>query len=118
MGIEAAAEGRIHLVSNTVKIAMHALPETAISCTSCQASCCRLEVMLLTDTGVPERYIETDRWGGEVMARLDDGWCAALDRNSLRCSIYAQRPLLCREFEMGAYDCRAEREANPHQSPK
>ncbi len=38
--------------------------------------------MLITDTGVPERFIDTDDWGGEVMLRLDDGWCAALDRNS------------------------------------
>jgi Fe-S-cluster containining protein len=43
------------------------------------------------------------------MDRLDDGWCAALDRDTLRCRIYAQRPLICREFEMGGSDCLAER---------
>lgn len=67
--------------------------------------------MLVTDTGVPERYIDTDKWGGQVMSRLEDGWCAALNRDSLACSIYNNRPLICREFEMGAADCIDERRA-------
>ncbi|CAE6900504.1 Fe-S-oxidoreductase [Pseudomonas marincola] len=80
-----------------------------IACSNCAACCCQLEVMLLTETGVPERYIATDEWGGEVMLRLDDGWCAALDRDSMRCSIYERRPLICREFEMGSPECQDER---------
>ena len=81
----------------------------AISCSTCAACCCQLEVMLIGDTGVPQRYIETDDWGGEVMRRLDDGWCIALDRDTMRCTIYAQRPLICREFELGATECLEER---------
>ena len=84
--------------------------ESAITCSTCAACCCQLEVMLITDTGVPERYIDTDDWGGEVMLRLDDGWCAALDRDTMMCTIYDRRPLICREFEMGAPECIAERE--------
>jgi uncharacterized protein len=80
-----------------------------ITCSNCAAICCRSEVLLLTDTGVPARFIATDEWGGSVMARLDDGWCAALDRNTMLCTIYEKRPLICREFEMGASDCIAER---------
>ena len=80
-----------------------------VRCDNCAACCCRLEVMLLTDTGVPPRFIERDRWGGETMRRLDDGWCAALDRDSMRCTIYANRPLICREFEMGSPECVEER---------
>jgi Fe-S-cluster containining protein len=68
--------------------------------------------MLITDTGVPERYIEFDQWGGMTMARLDDGWCAALDRNTMMCKIYEKRPLICREFKMGDADCIDERNAN------
>jgi len=83
--------------------------ESGVSCASCEACCCRLEVMLITETGVPEHFVATDDWGGRTMARLDDGWCSALDRNTMRCMIYAQRPLICREFEMGDYDCVAER---------
>ena len=82
---------------------------TEVTCESCQASCCRLEVLLITETGVPEHFIETDQWGGRTMARLDDGWCAALNRNTMNCMIYAKRPFLCREFEMGSYECITER---------
>jgi len=85
------------------------LPDPEITCSSCQACCCRLEVIILTNTGVPQRHIQTDEWGGEVMARLDDGWCSALDRDTLLCTIYENRPLICREFEMGSYECIAER---------
>tara|TARA_R110002072_G_scaffold46082_6_gene127897 strand:+ start:3242 stop:3577 length:336 start_codon:yes stop_codon:yes gene_type:complete len=83
--------------------------DTTVSCSNCPAICCRLEVMLITETGVPDRFIEEDRWGGMTMARLDDGWCAALDRTTMSCSIYDRRPLICREFEMGGQDCVAER---------
>lgn len=66
--------------------------------------------MLVTDTGVPEHYIDTDAWGGEVMARLEDGWCIALDRNTMRCTIYEKRPLICREFQAGDPDCMEQRQ--------
>ena len=79
--------------------------EAEMRCSSCAASCCRLEVMIVTDTGVPEQYIARDEWGSETMLRLDDGWCAALDRNTMLCSIYELRPLICREFEEGGYEC-------------
>ncbi len=39
------------------------------------------------------------------MARLADGWCAALDRDTLLCRIYARRPGVCREFELAGSDC-------------
>mgnify|MGYP000001370482 FL=1 len=82
-----------------------------VSCSTCQASCCRLEVMIITDTGVPAEHISVDQWGAETMLRLDDGWCSAIDRDTFMCSIYENRPLICREFEMGSYECRQERVA-------
>ena len=88
------------------------LPDAEVSCANCEACCCRLEVMLITDTGVPDSYIETDQWGGMRMVRLDDGWCVALDRNTMMCTIYAVRPKVCRDFEMGEHECIAERAAN------
>jgi Fe-S-cluster containining protein len=39
------------------------------------------------------------------MRRLEDGWCAALDRNTMLCGIYEQRPLICRRFVMGGDEC-------------
>lgn len=81
----------------------------AITCANCEACCCRLEVMLMGDDDVPIRLTAEDEWGGAVMRRLDDGWCAALDRNTMRCTIYERRPDVCREFEMGASGCIEER---------
>ncbi|MUK43196.1 YkgJ family cysteine cluster protein [Aliivibrio fischeri] len=88
-----------------------------ITCSNCRACCCRLEVMLITDTGVPKELIEKDQWGGEIMKRLGDGWCAAVDRDTLMCTIYENRPWICREFEMASYECETERRDNgidPH----
>ena len=85
---------------------------TEVTCENCDACCCRLEVILITDTGVPHNFIEIDQWGGRTMARLEDGWCAALDRNTMACTIYEKRPWICREFEMGEYECISERAAN------
>ncbi len=79
--------------------------DAEVSCAKCEACCCRLEVMLITDTSVPDKYIEIDKWGGMRMARLSDGWCSALDRNSMSCMIYENRPKICRDLEMGGYDC-------------
>ncbi len=87
-------------------------PDAEVTCANCEACCCRLEVLLITETGVPEACIETNEWGGRRMARLDDGWCPALDRNTMLCTIYEQRPWVCREFVMGAYECLSERTAN------
>lgn len=93
-------------------IAIETTVSADINCTTCQASCCRLEVMLVTDTGVPSSYITTDAWGSPVMNRLADGWCAALNRDTFLCNIYENRPLICREFEMGAFECQSEYQAN------
>lgn len=92
-----------------MKIAAQNLPTENVSCSNCRACCCRLEVLLITDTGVPQRFIAVDQWGGHTMRRLDDGWCAALDRDTMLCTIYEQRPWVCREFEMGSAECLVER---------
>ena len=40
------------------------------------------------------------------MIPADDLRCATcLDRESMRCTIYARRPFVCREFEEGGGDC-------------
>ena len=83
-----------------------------VSCDNCQACCCRLEVMLISETGVPHYYIEENEAGNSVMARLEDGWCVALDRNTMKCTIYDKRPWVCREFTTGDYECIVERREN------
>jgi len=79
--------------------------DPAVRCEDCTACCCRKEVWLLGDTRVPGHLVVSDAWGGEVLERLDDGWCAALDRQTLRCSIYAYRPQVCRDVAMGGCEC-------------
>ncbi|MFZ2855628.1 MAG: YkgJ family cysteine cluster protein [Rhodocyclaceae bacterium] len=88
----------------------------AVSCTHCAAICCHLEVLLMGDDDVPAHLSTEDRWGGWVMRRLDDGWCAAVDRDTMRCTIYERRPAVCREYEMGGDDCLVER-AQANDSP-
>ncbi len=83
--------------------------EQAVTCASCAACCCQLEVMLMGDDDIPRRFTGEDAWGGTVMRRLDDGWCAALDRATMLCTIYEQRPGVCRDFTMGASACLVER---------
>jgi uncharacterized protein len=80
-----------------------------VTCASCRACCCRLEVMLMGEDDVPPGLTQADRWGGIVMKRLDDGWCAALHRETMLCTIYEQRPTVCRDYEVGGRDCASER---------
>ncbi|RQW28255.1 YkgJ family cysteine cluster protein [Rhodobacteraceae bacterium CH30] len=88
--------------------------DAAISCSSCKACCCQLEVILMAgDDAVPARYIVEDDWGAETLRRRDDGWCAALDRRTMLCTIYAQRPWVCREYQEGDYDCLIQRKLIP-----
>tara|TARA_A100001037_G_scaffold233274_1_gene211839 strand:+ start:753 stop:1025 length:273 start_codon:yes stop_codon:yes gene_type:complete len=76
-----------------------------VSCSDCNARCCRQEVPLFGETAVPEWLVEVDEQGNRVLRRLEDGWCALLDRSSMRCTIYADRPFVCRQFELGGIEC-------------
>jgi Fe-S-cluster containining protein len=88
---------------------MAGVAQQDISCDNCRAVCCRLQVLLIGDNDVPESMIEWSDWGGQVMRREADGWCTALDRDTMRCSIYSRRPQLCRDYAMGGSECIAER---------
>jgi Fe-S-cluster containining protein len=90
---------------------MAARPPT-IHCETCLASCCRLQVRLLPGDRIPGHFVDEDDHGLEVMARGDDGWCLALDRGSLRCTIHPVRPQLCRGFAVGSRECLEERAAD------
>ena len=63
---------------------------------------------------VPERLTTWTDAGLHVMAHDEDGWCVAVDHTRMCCSIYDQRPGICRKFAMGSAYCRAEREAYQH----
>lgn len=66
--------------------------------------------MLMGDDEPPSKFTTQDQWGGWVMHRLDDGWCAALDRATMLCTIYERRPFICREYQAGDSDCLSQRE--------
>ncbi|OGA07228.1 MAG: hypothetical protein A2W68_14180 [Betaproteobacteria bacterium RIFCSPLOWO2_02_64_14] len=68
--------------------------------------------MIMGEDDVPLELTEVDRWGGRVMARSDDGWCAALDRDTMLCRVYERRPAVCREYRVGGSDCIAERSSD------
>lgn len=76
-----------------------------VDCTRCEAVCCRLTVVLMPDDHVPDHLTARSEHGLEVMARDEDGWCAAIDPLHLKCSIYTQRPTICRAFAMGGAQC-------------
>ena len=63
----------------------------------------------MAEDDVPARLTQVDPWGGQIMARLDDGWCAALDRETMLCRIYERRPAICRDYPAGGGDCIGER---------
>jgi Fe-S-cluster containining protein len=55
--------------------------------------------------------------GSEIYMRMENGHCCALNVNpgvSYTCSIYENRPLLCRMYEPGGADC-LEARARPTQ---
>ncbi len=78
-------------------------------CARCDAVCCRLTVVLMPEDDVPERFTTVTEQGLPVMKRDPDGWCSAIDQAHMCCSIYEQRPQVCRKFVMGGPYCRAER---------
>lgn len=80
--------------------------ENDISCSSCDAVCCRLTVVVMPEDRVPERYTEFTDAGLHVMARDEEGWCVAVDSARMCCSIYELRPAICRKFAMGGPYCR------------
>lgn len=84
---------------------------SVVSCTNCEACCCRLEVLLMGDDDIPTELTVEDPRGGSSMRRLHDGWCVALDRNTMKCTIYERRPVICREYRMGGDECTKDRDA-------
>lgn len=84
--------------------------DPSVSCSDCEAVCCRLTVVLMPEDRIAPHLIERSAAGYDVMARGEDGWCVAMDRSRMCCGIYESRPSACRRFAMGGPYCRAERE--------
>jgi uncharacterized protein len=84
--------------------------KTPILCSNCEAVCCRLTVVLMPEDKVPAWLVTEDDFGPDTMTKAEDGWCVALDRDTMRCSIYDQRPTICAKFAMAGPYCSDERD--------
>lgn len=83
--------------------------DPSVRCSSCDAVCCRLTVVLMPEDHVPDWLVAHDDHGLAMLAKGEDGWCAAVDPNTSRCTIYEDRPAICRKYAMGSPGCRDER---------
>lgn len=66
-------------------------------------------MVLQPGDSVPAHLTTHTDEGLPVMARDEEGWCVAVDHARMCCSIYEQRPAICRKFAMGSPYCRDER---------
>ena len=66
----------------------------------CHAACCRLQ-FALSRQDVEEGVLKWEFARPYMIKQDHDGYCAHLDRQACRCSVYQHRPVPCR-----AYDCR------------
>lgn len=98
--------GVIRAEPDVDKYAFEGGPGEEIDCAArvhlCRAACCRLQFGL-TKQDVEEGVVQWEFSRPYMVRRLEDGYCAHLDREQCRCSIYAQRPVACR-----GYDCRSD----------
>ena len=69
----------------------------------CHAACCRLRVPL-SHQDIAEDVAQWDERQPYLNRQRADGYCVHCDESTLRCSIYQERPGLCRSF-----DCRHDR---------
>jgi Fe-S-cluster containining protein len=69
----------------------------------CKARCCTLTVWCSAQD-LDERVVQWDYARPYQIRKRDDGYCVHSEHDSRRCTIYAQRPAVCR-----TYDCRQDR---------
>ncbi len=73
-------------------------------CAGC-GRCCHLTVELGPNDDVPEQFVVSYE-GVRLMDQHGNGACVALDPATRLCTIYEQRPAVCRAFEHGSERCR------------
>lgn len=78
-------------------------------CAACKGACCYLLVPLIEEdlSHVPEELREQNEAGQWFMKRQKTGACVAL-KDGL-CTIYENRPKVCRDFQVGSYHCESAR---------
>jgi Fe-S-cluster containining protein len=74
------------------------------ACAGC-GRCCHLVVELRPGDVVPEEFV-VEHAGARCMDQRGNGACVALDPATMLCTIYADRPQTCRDFNRGETLCR------------
>ena len=91
------------------------VPDADVDCArhlpQCGARCCTL-IFALTPAEVEQGLVQFNPTRPYFIARDDDGFCPHLDRDSLQCEVWADRPLRCRR-----YDCCDNRDFWPDGRP-
>jgi Fe-S-cluster containining protein len=91
-----------------------------LDCQSC-AACCKghdktpayVPLMVSEETRLPAAMVIRSDSGRAYLRMRHDRTCVALDGTPgerATCSIYEQRPKVCRDYEPGGYDCLRARE--------
>lgn len=90
-------------------------PDADVPCAkhlaACRAHCCTL-IFALTPSEVEAGKVQFNPDRPYFIARDPDGYCPHLDRATLRCGVWDDRPLRCRR-----YDCAENRELWPDGRP-
>jgi Fe-S-cluster containining protein len=80
------------------------IPDAAVDCKAylfrCKAVCCTFN-FALTKEEVGKGRLRHDPGRPFFMARDEDGYCAHIDRGTLECAVYEDRPLRCRRYGCG-----------------
>ncbi|MDO8544746.1 MAG: YkgJ family cysteine cluster protein [Opitutaceae bacterium] len=83
---------------------MPTAPDDLPPCAGC-GNCCHLLVELAPHDDVPDELV-VEHDGVRCLEQGGDGACVALDPITRLCSIYEQRPQVCRDFNRGESLCR------------
>jgi hypothetical protein len=101
------AAGPIRSVRLRAYVDKHAIVSRPIDCAArlhlCKARCCALNIEL-TAADIEERKLRWDLERPYLLAKDADGQCTHLERATGGCTVYQDRPAMCRE-----YDCRHDR---------
>jgi hypothetical protein len=78
------------------------VPDAQVNCDAlidrCRAKCCTFTFALTKDE-VAAGKIDHNRKRPFFIARDDDGYCPHLERDSMKCSVWEDRPLRCRRYD-------------------
>jgi len=77
------------------------IPDAVVDCDArlqqCRSICCTFQ-FALTKEEVQKGKIKYDPKRPFFIARDEDGYCPHLDRQTLKCTIWSDRPLRCRRY--------------------